>query len=60
MLIGHVVQLFGVLVVVVQFGLAVAPQGETPAGGTDALAVEFGTARHEGEGGVLEGGGGVG
>ncbi len=46
--------------VIVEFGLAVTPAGEAPAGGADALAVQFLTTRHEREGRVFDAGGGIG
>lgn len=60
MLRGDIVKLFGVGFVIVEFGWAIAPAGEAPAGGADALAVEFVATRDEGEGGVFDVGGGIG
>jgi hypothetical protein len=36
------VKLFGIGFVIVEFSWAIAPAGEAPAGGADALAVKFG------------------
>ncbi len=41
MLARDIGRLFGVLVVIVEFGLLVTPSRESPVGGAYALAVEF-------------------
>ena len=45
--IGGIIKFFGVLVVVVEFDLIVAPFRKSPACGADALPVEFLTLSHE-------------
>ncbi len=41
-------------IMIVEFVVAIAPKIEAPAGSADALAIDFGVASEEGEGGVFD------
>lgn len=60
MLVGYIARFLGVMGMVIKFSLAVAPEGKTPAGRANALAVKFGATRDEGESGLLDRGGRLG
>lgn len=49
-----IVQFLRIGIVVVEFSLAIAPAGETPLRGTDALAAKFWAASDQGEGRVFD------
>ena len=51
---GDVVVFLGVILLIVEHHLAVAPPGGSPAGGADALAIEFGSSRDERESNLFD------
>jgi hypothetical protein len=51
---GNIVVFLGVIVLIVELHLAVAPPRESPPGGADALAIEFGSSRDERESNLFD------